>query len=444
MRTDRELSKRLIEAALRGGASLAEVFQRASSSKSADVLGGKVEAAESSSTFGYGLRIVKDGRPGFSYSNNPDDASAVVDTTLATSAHSAADEALGLPVSQAAPDVATFDARVCEMTEQGVAGLAGQVEQGALEFDSRLSKIRKASASMRTSQVLIMNSKGLVQSFRATTCSANIMAVAEEGGDAQLGWGYSSGRYLREVDFRQVGSDAARRATQMLGARRTKSARCLVLLDPSVSAGFLSVFASMLSAESVQKGRSLLKGKIGERVIHESLTVVDDGLYPKGPGRRPVDDEGTAVRKNIPIKDGVLEGFLYDTHSANRDGVNSTGNALRGGPSGIPSVGTICMFFLPTSNNLPKNKLFSGLNKGLYVTDAMGVHTINPVSGDYSIGVSGLWYEEGSPQHPVKEALIAGNVLDLFRSVVSIGDDLTFFGPMGSPSLLLGPVDMSA
>ncbi|KKK86272.1 hypothetical protein LCGC14_2764880, partial [marine sediment metagenome] len=123
MKTDRELSKRLIEAALQGGASLAEVFQSASSSKSADVLGGKVEAAESSSTFGYGLRIVKDGRPGFSYSNNPDDASAVVDTTLATSAHSAADEALGLPVSQAAPDVATFDARVSEMTEQRVAGL---------------------------------------------------------------------------------------------------------------------------------------------------------------------------------------------------------------------------------------------------------------------------------------------------------------------------------
>ncbi|HEB02703.1 MAG TPA: TldD/PmbA family protein [Nitrospirae bacterium] len=444
MKTDRELSARLIEAALARGASLAEVYQCASSSKSADVLGGAVEAAKNSSTFGYGLRIVKHGRPGFSYSNNPDDAISLVDTALATSDHSEADEAIELPDNQAAPEVSTFDPRVCEMTEQGVAGLAGKVEQGALEFDSRVSKIRKASASMRTSHVLIMNSKGLVQSFMATSCAANIMAVAEEGGDAQLGWGFSSGRFLIEVDFRQVGSDAARRATQMLGARRTRSARCLVLLDPSVSAGFLSVFASMLSAENVQKGRSLLKGKIGERVIHKSLSVVDDGLNPIGPGRRPVDDEGTAVRKNILIKEGVLEGFLYNTHSANRDGVSSTGNALRGGPSGIPSVGAICMFFQPSSDNLPRNKLFSGLNKGLYVTDAMGVHTINPVSGDYSIGVSGLWYEDGAPQHPVKEAVIAGNVLDLFGSVVSTGDDLTFFGSMGSPSLLLGPVDLSA
>ena len=157
-----------------------------------------------------------------------------------------------------------------------------------------------------------------------------------------------------------------------------------------------------------------------------------------------MDDEGTPVSKNVLINQGVLEGFLYDTHSANRDGVSSTGNAVRGGPSGIPMVGSINMFFEPSEANIPKNKLFSQMHKGLYVTDVMGAHTINPVSGDYSVGVSGLWYKDGAPDHPVKEAVIAGNVLDLFRSVVAIGDDLTFFGSIGSPSLILGPVDLSA
>ncbi|MCK4910084.1 MAG: TldD/PmbA family protein, partial [Thermodesulfovibrionales bacterium] len=290
MKTDHELASRLMDSALSRGAYLAEVYQRASSSLSTDVKNGEVEAASRSRTFGYGLRIIKDGRPGFSFSNDPGDAEVVVQRALDVSAYASSDDSLGLPEELDSPEVDAFDMEVDAISEARARELAVQVEEGARESDPRIKKVRKASSSFSSSQVLIMNSRGLSKGFSTTSCAASIMCVAEEGDDSQTGWGFESGRYLGEVDFRGAGTDSARRATQMLGARRVQGGRFHLLLDPSVSAEFLAVFSSMLSAESVQKGRSLLKGRVGEKVIHGALTIIDNGLLPDGPGRRPVDD----------------------------------------------------------------------------------------------------------------------------------------------------------
>ena len=444
MKTDHELASRLMDSALSRGAHLAEVYQRASASLSTEVKNGKVEAASRSRTFGYGLRIIKDGRPGFSFSNDPADAEEVLRRALEVSAHASPDDSLGLPEELDSPQVDAFDMEVDTISEARARDLAVQVEEGARQSDPRIKKVRKASSSFSSSHVLIMNSRGLNKAFSATSCAASIMCVAEQRDDSQTGWGYKVGRYLNEVDFRGAGSDSARRATQMLGAKKVRSGRFQVLLDPSVSAEFLAVFSSMLSAESVQKGRSILKGRVGEKVVHEALTIIDNGLLPDGPGRRPVDDEGTPARENVLVRDGILMGYMHNTQSANRDGTASTGNAVRGGPSGIPSVGKLNMYFHTDGATSSRDDMISIMGEGLYVTDAMGVHTINPVSGDFSIGVSGLWCKGGKPVHAVKEAVIAGNLIDLFGLVVAIGDDLTFLGAVGSPSLLLGPVDLSA
>ncbi len=443
MKTDHEFAARLMDSALSRGAQLAEVYQRAFDSLSVDVEKGEIEAASRSTTFGFGLRIIRDGRPGFSFSNDPDDADTVLQSALDVSGHAAPDDALGLPDKQALPDLDTFDPEVAAMDEGRAHELAAMVEAGAMEYGPRIRKVRKASASFSSGDVLIMNSKGLEHGYPVTSCAANIMCVAEAGGDSQTGWGHKSGRFLKEVDFRAAGTDSGMRACRMLGAKKVQSGKFPVLLDFSVSAEFLSVFSSMLSAESVQKGRSLLRGRVSEQVIHKSLTIIDNGLLAHGPGRRPMDDEGTPARENVLVKDGVLKGFMHNTHTANREGTTSTGNAVRGGHQGIPSVGKLNLYFHAEGEVLAHKDMLSGLAHGLYVTDAMGIHTINPVSGDFSIGVSGLWYSGGALAHPVKEAVIAGNLLDLLDSVIAVGDDLTFLGSVGSPSLLLGPVDLS-
>ena len=444
MTTDNELGEHLIKAALDGGAELVEVYQRSARSLAVDVKNGEPESVDSRNTYGYGIRVVHDGRPGFSFSNDPAEAKGVVSDALETAANSAPDPNMDMPVQDDVPEVQTVDEAVPRVTEDEALHYAAMVESGAREYDSRVCKIRKAAASFGSSEVLIMNSRGLVLSERATSCSSIITAIAEEGEEAQMGFDYSSGRNLDEVDFSSVGAGAARRAIQLMGARHGSTAKVQVLLDPMIASQFLSVLAGMLSADSVQKGRSLLAGKVGERVFHETLTIIDNGLLATSPARRAIDGEGVPISKKVMIGRGVLAGYLYDTRTAKKDGVHSTGNAVRGGYAGTPRPGAMSLYIEPAATGEGLDGLMAGMDKGLCVTDAMGVHTIDPVTGEFSIGVSGLWIEGGKVRYPVNEAVISGSLSGLLSSVISIGNDLRFFGSIGSPSMLLGPVDLSA
>ena len=141
-----------------------------------------------------------------------------------------------------------------------------------------------------------------------------------------------------------------------------------------------------------------------------------------------------------------MQTYLYNTYTARKGNTHSTGNAARGGFSSLPSVGITNLFIEPASGEkcLGKKDLFKCLGRGLYIVDAMGVHTANPVSGDFSLGVTGLWIEGGEVQFPVKEAVISGNILEFFNKVAAVGDDLIFYGNMGAPSIIISDVDISA
>jgi PmbA protein len=200
----------------------------------------------------------------------------------------------------------------------------------------------------------------------------------------------------------------------------------------------------MLSSENVQKGKSLLAGKLGHHVISKNLDIIDDGVFYHGPGSRPIDDEGVPALRKVLVREGMLESFMYNSRTARKEGRESTGNAIRGRFSAVPSVGPLNLYINTTGKRMTKDEMLASVEQGLYIIEAMGMHTANPISGQFSIGVSGMWVEGGKPAYPVKEAVISGNVLDFFCGVTAIGDDLRFFGNIGSPSLLMGAIDISA
>jgi PmbA protein len=171
---------------------------------------------------------------------------------------------------------------------------------------------------------------------------------------------------------------------------------------------------------------------------------VDDGCIEGRLGSRPFDDEGVPVSRKYLIKDGVLKGYMYNVYTAKKEGRVSTGNAVRGGFARLPTVGPLNLSLAVSFPAVHQGELSTLVENGLYVTDAMGIHTANPVSGEFSIGVSGSWIENGSVKHAVKEAVISGNILDFFKNVEGAGDDPRFYGNMASPSLLIGPTDISA
>lgn len=445
MRTDAEFADRLLERALSGGAGLAEVYQKASRLLSVEAKAREVDAVETAVTFGYGLRVMKDGRLGFSYSNDKGDMERVVEDALQSAGFTERDEFLDMPGPERPQAPKVFDPAVAEMKEEEAVERALLVERAALAEDARVKKIRKASASFAVNDTLIVNSRGVSSGYASTFCAAHLMAAAEDGGDSQMGWDYQGGRFLSDVDFGMVGRSAARRALDMLGARKMTARKTYVVLDSLVATEFLSVLVSMLSSENVQKGKSLLKGRVGEGVLSGLLDIIDDGLLPGGPGTRHVDDEGVPTRRNVLVENGVLRGFMYNTSTARRDRAASTGNAVRAAFSSVPGVGPMNLFIDAAGQRRPgRQEMFGSVDSGLYVTEAMGIHTANPISGEFSIGVSGLWFDKGQRRFPVKEAVLSGNMLDFFGKVRAVAGDLRFLGSIGSPSLLVGPAELSA
>ncbi|GAB4421781.1 MAG: metallopeptidase TldD-related protein [Thermodesulfovibrionales bacterium] len=444
MRIDRGFAIRLLEGAKKMGADFAEVYFKSSRSLSVEVKGQAVDAVESAIDFGYSLRVIRDRRLGFFYSTDIREADAVIENAIEASRWTEQDDYLDLPLPAEKLHLDVFDAAVESLSVDEAKNKALLIEKAALDTDSRIKRVRKASASFSSKDVLIVNSKGVDAGYSATASTAQIMVVAEDGSDSQMGWDFDGSRFLDDVIFEDVGRNAARRAIQLLGAGKINAVKTQAILDGSVAAEFLGIFASLLSSENVQKGKSLLAKRLNEDVVSPIISIVDDGCMPRKLGSRPFDDEGVATSKKYLIRDGVLTGYIYNVYTAKKDGVKSTGNAVRAGFSALPAVGPTNLYIAVNPEHIYSGDLFTGVDKGIYITEAMGVHTANPVSGEFSIGISGLWIDNGAVRHPVKEAIISGSILDLFRNIKAAGDDFRFYGNMGAPSLLTGPVDISA
>jgi PmbA protein len=444
--SEKGFAEDIIHCAIMKGADEAEVYIKASKNLSVEIKDQKIDALESSNSIGYSLRILKDRRLGFSYSTDRGEISSVVDKAVDSAKWVDTDEYLELPVPSEAGKVEIFDPEISSIKEEEAVRKVSILEKTAYETDTRVKNIRKARGSFSQTDTVILNSKGVDSQYGSTTCMAQIMVLAEEGNDNQMGWYLSGSRFLNEVSFEEVGRNAARRALQLLGSKRMNSQKTHIVLDNLVATEFMEIFASLLSSENVQKGKSLLSGKLGEKVISQKINIIDNGLLYGELGSSPVDGEGVSCRDKSLIREGVLLGYLYNTYTARKEGVSSTGNAVRRGFSGLPSVGISNLYIESASkiNIMSLSEIFKSVDKCLYVTEAMGVHTANPVSGEFSIGVSGLWIEKGEIALPVKEAVISGNILSLFENIEAVGDDMRFFGNIGSPSLLFGPTDISA
>jgi PmbA protein len=446
MKIEREFAQELMRLALDRGADEAETFIGSSKNLSIEIKDQQIDALESSLTVGYSLRVIKDKKLGFSYSTDKGAVLSVAEKAVEAARWVDRDEYLGLPESSEPGRVEIFDPELVSISEEEAIKKVSLLEKAAYDEDGRIKTIRRARGTFRNSEIVIMNSMGVDRQYSSTTCTAQIMAMADNKGDSQTGWYFMGSRFLNEVSFDLVGRSAARRALQLLGSKRMNAQKAPVILDNLVAVEFMGIFASSLSSESVQKGKSILAEKIGKKIISSKISIIDNGLIPGKLGSTPVDDEGVSSQNKILIREGILSGYLYNTYTAKKEGVLSTGNAVRSSFAGLPSVGISNLYIeaASKSNILHATDIFKAVDKCLYVTEAMGVHTANPISGEFSVGVSGVWIEKGEEAFPVKEAVISGNILSFFENIEAVGDDLMFFGNMGSPSLLLGPTDISA
>lgn len=407
---------------------------------------GSVDALKARSSSGVGLRTISGKRLGFAFSSVLSEGalSELVENAISGSREASEDEHLKLPVpGQGLPeeDLGIFDGSFGTRPEEDLIRAAVEIENAALSYDARVKRVRKASYSESLGAGRLVNSNGVDIIHAATYYSGSVTAVAEGEGEAQMGWEMGTGHKGGEVDSRAIGSKAAENAVKRLGARTVKTIRCGAIIENTVACELLEALAGSFLGDSVMKGKSMLIGKAGKKIASGALNIWDDGVMRGGWATSAFDAEGTASRKTALVLEGLCQGYLYDAYWAARAGTYSTGNAVRGGYKSTPGIGITNLYIEKGEKGF--ETLLKELGSGLFITELLGVHTINAVSGDFSLGAAGFRVENGEVAYPVRGMAVSGNLLGLFSGVAECASDLRFIGSIGAPSLLVEEIEAS-
>ncbi len=409
---------------------------------------GAVDSLKVHSGHGVGVRVIRGGRAGFAFSSDFErqNLEAVVENALAGSLGTDKDAFMSMPDGKGAITrsvSAIYDDSYRPALSEGAIEGAVLVEKGAMEYSEEVVRVRKASYEARRLRTRVINSKGVDAKYSATFYTAHVTAVAMRDGEAQMGWDMSHSHLRKTVDPYKAGRDAATRAVRMLGARSISSQRLPAVLENTVVCELLEALSGSFLGDNLAKGKSMLIGRVGEEVFSPMVNIWDDGTMRGGWSTSSLDAEGMAAEKTPLVKDGVLQGYLFDSYWAAKMKAHSTGNAVRHGYTDTPGVG-ITNFYMevPPGAGTIEN-LFSRADRGLFITELLGVHTINPVTGDFSLGASGLWIEGGKPRYPLRGLAVAGNLLQLFGKVIATSSDMRFLGSIGAPGILINELEAS-
>ena len=439
-----------------------EIYLDQSSHFQVESRDGKVDTFQVAQWWGMAFRILSRQRIGFSYTTHSDPSEPAkrdfenglkksIEDAIASAEATSSDPSYDFaPIpKESPPQLPIFDRALEGTLEKVKIDKAKSLEEAARSVDpGRIRKVRKASYQEGLSRKTLINSNGLQFSYASTLGSVSVTAVAEESGESEMGWDFDVSHFLDDLDLEKVGQAAGRKALERLGGKRIPSGVYPVLIRNRVASEFLSLLAHSFLADQVQKGKSPLRGRKGETFFSPLLTIMDDGLLPKGISSAPIDGEGMPSQRTSVVILGELSGYLYDRYWANRENASSagfvagsTGNSHRSSIKSPPGIGISNFFIEP--GEITFLDLATGLHQGVVLEEVMGLHTIDPISGDFSLGCSGDWMERGEKIHAVKSIAVAGNLFRLFQDVIGVGEDLRFFGGVGSPSLLVKELEIS-
>lgn len=440
----RDLAANVVQKARQMGADQSEAFLIKSKDLTIDVSNGSVETLKLAEDRGLGVRVFRNCRIGFAYTSDLGQTAVdeIINQALANSDKTSPDEYNYMPKPGGQyTNLELFDPEIEKISVEEKIDIARNIEKKAKEYDARIAITERSSYFDAEYEITLLNSLGISADYKGAYCGCYADLVAEDKGDNQTGFAIRLSLKYKDLDPSNVGQEAAEKAVRKLGATTVGTQKAVIIFDPYVATNFLGVIAPALSAEAVQKGKSLFAGKVGQRVASDKLTITDFGAMPNGIASAPFDGEGVPTTKTVLVSGGELKGFLHNTYTAAKDGVPSTGNGIRSSFKSTPEVG-VTNFYIEPGPHKPED-LIKDITAGLYITDVMGMHTANPISGDFSVGAAGIWIENGKMTKPVRGVAIAGNILDLLQEVEGVGTDLTFFGSKGSPTVRISKMTIS-
>ena len=394
---------------------------------------GEIESLTVAESQGIGVRVIKDGRQGFAYAGTLEENELleVLSEARDNASFASPDEFSGLAEPDGVKSVSleVYSDGVNSLSTSKKIDYALELERLTLSTDKRISGIESSEYTDVVSESAIATSTGIRSSSKESGCCLMVYALAEENNETQTGFGFSIGRTPEDLDIAKAAFDASDRATRMLGSIKPKSERLTVVLDPWVSAQFLQIVGSTLSAEMVLKGRSLFADRLGEEVASPIISLVDDPTNPQAFTATETDGEGLATRRNVLIENGELKMFLHNVWTARKASSTSTGSAIRSYAS-TPGVGIQAISLNPGGRD-PVD-LIAGIDNGILIQSVTGLHSgVNPISGDFSTGAEGLRISNGELSEPLREFTIGSTIQKMLKDVSEVGNDLEWL-PMSS------------
>ena len=432
------LAKNVMQRALKRGAKQAEVFLQVGRSADVRVRDGEIEDLTQATSKGLGVRVFVKNRLGFVWTSDFNSAGldTLIDRAIALAEMSAANPHNGLPdkdLFKQYPDVGElFDEKVANLPPDWKIKSAIEMEKVIKAHDPRITAMDSVGAGESVSEVYLATSAGMSGGYQGTSVYLYASPVASENGQLQTSYWYDAKRFFEDLDQPElVAKKAAQRAVRLLGAKKVKSQKCPIVLDPTMAAGFVASSAGAANGDAVFKKASFLASKLGQKIAPAHVSIIDDGLRKRGLATSPFDGEGVPTRRTSLVENGVLKAFLYDAFTARKAKTKSTGNASRGYRS-LPAIGVNNLVLEPGQKS--PEEIIKEIPNGFYVTAMLG-HGANTVTGEYSRGANGLWIENGELTRPVQEVTVAGNLNDMLMQLDAIGSDLTFHGSTGASTI---------
>lgn len=437
-----ELEQAIQNAVRKLGAGRVDAFEIFGLAENSLVIESKQQMVESffrSVSRGIAIRAVRDGRVGFTSA-----------TDISLTAIGQAVKRVIESLDEVAPsDVVFFPAlqkgesglveqkgrAVSEISDNEKICVAMLLESTAVATDSRIARVGHARYEEIVRFLTVVNSNGIHVAANRSLFSCGLKAIARSGNETQGAYDCSFSPRFEDLPIEDTAKRASRRAIDKLGGKSIASGEMPIIFAPRAAATLLKLIAPSFFADNAHKGKSAIAAKRGERIYRPEISIIDDGLLPDAYGSFPFDGEGIPRRRTVLVRNGVVEGWLYDASRAAKDGVFSTGNCLRNSLCHLPAIGVGNCFLKGGESDAPE--LFRSVGKGLFITDLIGLHTANHISGDFSLGAEGGVIEGGEVSSPVRGVTVAGNIHELFAHAAGLANDVTFFGEYGAPTVLV-------
>lgn len=424
---------RLVEAARKAGADSCDAVAVTGVSLSVDVREGKVEETERAEGDDVTLRVFVGKKTAAVSANQLDDPDTLAERAVAMARVAPEDPYAGLAdqslLVRDLPELELLDNR--EMTAGELADIALEAEAAGLAVKG-VSKSGGAGASWRLAGVVLATSHGFQGSYMTSRYGMSMTAVAGEGTAMERDYDFDSRTYYEDLDApSDIGQRAGERAVSRLNPQKLSTRTTNVIYEARAARSILGHLTGAINGASIARKTSFLKDRMGEAIFAPGIRVVDDPFKRRGAATRPFDGEGTAASVLHMIEDGVLQHWFLDGASARELGLAPNGRAHRSGSGTSPGATNITL--MPGDKSL--ETLMKDAGSGLLVSDLIG-HGVNGVTGDYSRGAAGFWFENGEIVEPVSEITIAGNLNDMFKRLVP-GSDLDNRYSAATPSVMI-------